>query len=285
VFDMGTHTIALEGGTLTRVGYVDVAIPPEVAGLGADELAAIPWSAPLWREGDQLRAGAAAWFADLGGKRLVFDPVQAADDVLRASREVERAQQDALAGLFAGAGFPRESVDLVVLSHIEGVGMVGWRDDAGTWSRFFPNARVLVSDAMLAAFRDTPPGQADLQHEAWSALIAQGVVDTFADGDVLVAGLSAAVGGGHCPGHTVFHFGVDARSAGVSMLGHLAISPLHLAVGERPGQHADASCAWSLLSALASDGRTLIGPLWPSPGYGRLLDGAFEPGGLLPSSP
>jgi hypothetical protein len=59
------------------------------------------------------------------------------------------------------------------------------------------------------------------------------------------------------------------------MLGHLAISPVHLATGECPPQHEDAAAAWSTLRALADDGRMLVGPLWPAPGSGRWLDGAF----------
>lgn len=276
---MKTHTIGVAGGTLTRVGYVDVSIPPATAGLSASDLAAVPWASPLWSEGEELRAGAAAWFADLSGKRLVFDPVQAADGVLRANPTVEAQQQQALADLFAKAGFARESVDLVVLSHIEGVGMVGWRDAHGAWSPFFPGATILISDRVLQTFSDaTPEPGAELEREAWSALLEQGAVSSFADGDEIVPGLRAQVGGGHCPGHSLLHFGAAGEGRAVSMVGHLAISPLHLARGECPEQHHDAATAWSLLRTVAADGRTLIGPLWPSPGFGRWADGVFEPG-------
>ena len=276
---MSGGPIEVEGGTLTRVAYVDVSIPPEAAGLSGADLDRIPWRAPVWAQGDQVRAGAAAWFADLSGRRLVFDPVQAADDVLRANPAVERAQQSRLAEVFEAAGFPRHSVDLVVLSHIEGVGMVGWRDDAGTWSPFFPNARILVSEVALRSSLESPPAAGrELELGAWSALIEQGVVGSYADAEVIVPGLRAEVTGGHCPGHAVLHFGEHAASARVSMVGHLAISPLHLAVGELPELHQDGATAWKLLRAVAEDGRVLIGPLWPAPGCGRWIDGVFEPG-------
>jgi hypothetical protein len=272
---VSAHRLDLGDIALTRVGYVDVPIPPDAAGLTAADFADVPWREPLWTEGEQLRAGAAAWFADAGGKRLVFDPVQAADDVLRADAETEQAQQHAVAELFEQAGFERESVDLLVLSHIEGIGMVAWRHEDGSWGPFFPNARVLVSDPALAELRDwTPDDPSDATFAAWHALLDQGRVATFGDGAEIVPGVRAEVTGGHCPGHSVFHFGAGDDVA-ATMLGHLAISPVHLATGECPPQHEDAASAWSTLRALADDGRMLVGPLWPAPGSGRWLDGAF----------
>jgi hypothetical protein len=276
---MSVQTIALTNGTLTRVGYVDVAVAPEVTGLTANDFARIAWRSPLWVEGNQMRAGAAAWFADVAGTRMVFDPVQAADDVLRGNPTVEAAQQAAIAHLFADAGFARESVDLVVMSHIEGIGMVAWRDEHGAWSPFFPNARVLVSDANLAAFvaASARPGD-EPQRQAWQALLDRGIVDTYSDGASIVAGLSAEVKGGHCPGHALLHFGDPSGTPLATMLGHLAVSPIHLATGECAPLHADPDTAWSLLHAAADDGRLLIGPLWPTPGFGRWANGTFVAG-------
>jgi hypothetical protein len=276
---MSTDRIDLQQITLTRVGYIDVPIPPEVAGLTADDFASIPWRAPIWTEGDQLRAGAAAWFADVDSARLVFDPVQAADDVLRADQETERAQQSAIADLFADAEFPRESVDCLVLTHIEGVGMVAWRNDDGSWSPFFPNARILVSDVALREFlASESDGEGDLQYEAWHALIDQGVVDSYADGEVIAPGVRAQVTGGHCAGHAIVHFGGADDGAEATLLGHLAVSPVHLATGECPPQHIDPAAVEALLRGFTADGRTLVGPLWPAPGFGRWVDGGFVAG-------
>lgn len=274
---MSIHRIDLPQVALTRVGYVDVAIPPEVAGLTVSDFSSIPWRSPVWTDGDQLRAGAAVWFADVDGARLAFDPVLAADDVLRADAPSEHAHQAAIAGVLADAGFSRESVDRLVLTHIEGVGMVAWRNDDGSWSPFFPNARVLVSDVALREFGTSgPSGDNDLQYEAWHALIDQGLVDSYADGEVIAPGVRAEVTGAHCPGHAVVHFGDRADGgADATLLGHLAVSPLHLTTGECASMHADAATAWSALRALADDGRALIGPLWPAPGSGRWVDDAF----------
>ena len=42
-------------------------------------------------------------------------------------------------------GFPRESFTHAIATHYEGVGMLAWRNDDGSWERFFPNAPILMS--------------------------------------------------------------------------------------------------------------------------------------------
>jgi len=44
------------------------------------------------------------------------------------------------------------------------------------------------------------------------------------------------------------------------------VTPLHLATGPCPPQHADPDGVWAWLERVKADGRILIGPLWPSPG-------------------
>ncbi len=273
---MSVDTVVLQDATLTRVGYIDVAIDPAAAGLLAEDFADIDWREPLWTEGDQLRAGAAVWFADIDGQRLAFDPVQAADPVLRSDPDTERSQQTAIAELLVVSGFDRASVDVLVMTHIEGVGMCAWHNDDGSWSPFFPNANVIVSVPALESFLARERvGDLDIEYDAWHALIDQGVVSTYVDGDSVVDGVRAQVTGAHCAGHAILHFGTDANAPEATMLGHLAISPVHLATGECPLQHPDPATAWSALSAAAEDGRILIGPLWPAPGGGRWMNNEF----------
>lgn len=106
---MGVHTINLVNGTLTRVGYVDVAVAPEAVGLSAADVAAVAWAAPQWADNQKVRVGAATWFADIGGRRFAFDPLQAADNVLRADRAAEAMHQAAFANVLQQTGFAREA--------------------------------------------------------------------------------------------------------------------------------------------------------------------------------
>lgn len=69
--------------------------------------------------------------------------------------------------------------------------------------------------------------------------------------------------GGHSPGHALINIG-SADSVGATLLGHLALSPLHCAIGDC-SLHVDPQAANDVLRTLA-DGRLLVGPLWPTPG-------------------
>ncbi|HSG89899.1 MAG TPA: hypothetical protein VLA56_11855 [Pseudomonadales bacterium] len=281
---MSIDTISLTRAQLTRVGYVDTAIPAQFVGLDAAAIRAMPWATPLWAVDDQVRIGTAAWFAAMGACRLVFDPVQAADAVLRADRDTERAQQASIAALFTASGWAPDSVDLVVLTHIEGIGMVARREDDGSWAPFFPKARVLVSREALRAFGagravdENADADARMEREAWQALIDQGRVAAYTDGEQIVPGLRAEVRGGHGPGHAVLHFEDHEGATEASFIGHLAVSPIHLASGECAALNADPVRARTLLDAVAQDGRTLIGPLWPAPGHGRWAEGRVRAG-------
>ncbi len=257
--------------TLTRVSYIDISVPSEVMGLDPVQYAEVEWRNPLWVDGEQVKVGGSIWFADTADGRIAFDPVQAADAVLRADPETEMAQQHAIAQCCADAGFPRESVDSLVMTHIEGVGMAAWRDEQRTWSRFFPNARIVVSEVGLAQFLSSDAALVgSLAFEAWRCLVDAGVVDTFTDQQQLAPGVRAEVTGAHCAGHAALHFaGDDPETApAATFLGHLTISPLHLATGECPQPPIDPADAWAVLHACSYDGSFLIGPLWPSPGCG-----------------
>ncbi len=282
---MGIEVIQRSNFRLSRVGYADTPVPPEVVGLGAAQVASAPWAAPHWAGSapgapTTVTVGAAVWIAEIGGRRIALDPVQAADSVLRCDRDTEIQHQAGVAAVLARVGFARESIDVLAMTHIEGVGMVAWRADDGHWEPFFPNARILVSDDVLMAFLGAPPADdsasaegedatPDLQFSAWSALIEQGRVATFADGEEIAPGMRARVLHGHCAGHTVFHFEDDEPTGAVAFIGHLAVSPLHLATGPCAALNEQPDEAWAVLHDVAATVPTLVGPLWPAPGYGR----------------
>jgi hypothetical protein len=156
--------------------------------------------------------------------------------------------------------------------------MVAWRDEDGGFRPFFPRARIRISAPAREAFERGDASEASLEREAWQALIRQGLIDTFADGESIAPGLVAEVGGGHCPGHALLHICDGGGATLATMLGHLAVSPLHLATGPCAALHVDPERAWSLLRAAMSDSRLLVGPLWPAPGCGRWRDDRVVPG-------
>lgn len=256
-----TTVLELGDVRLTRVLYVDASIEPEAVGLTADEVRAVPWGEPVWADGGKVRAASCVWVISTGGRHIAVDPSGNIDDILHEPASTH-AHQRAYAAAFAAAGIPVESVDTVLLSHIESIGLAAVRD-GDSWRPFFPNARLLISDSAHQFFEQARP-EGELG-DAIQALVDAGLADTFRDGDELAPGVVAEWTGMHNPGHCAFHVRGTARTA--TLVGHLAVSPLHLATGPCPAQHAAPEAAWQWLTTLAADpSRLIAGPLWPSPG-------------------
>ncbi len=262
--------ILVDSLRLTRVLYVDALVPADAVGLSAEEVDAVTWNDDRWSSSGQVRAGAAAWVVSDGAEHVVLDPFLAADEIFHDPASAA-GHQEAITSAFAVAGVGREQVTRVVVSHIEGIGMIAVRDGEA-WTPFFPNARVSIGEAALSDFRSQPGGH--WSSDAWQSLLDAHLVDTFADADEIMPGMRAQHTGLHNPGHYMFHFG-DTPTA--TFLGHLATSPLHLSTGPCAAQHLQPDAAWEMLHDIAADGRLLIGPLWPSPGAGRWTGSAFEP--------
>jgi hypothetical protein len=268
---------------LIRVTYVDIAIAPDAVGLSAENIDAVPWSAPWWASDDGIRVGAGAWVAREGTEVIVVDPLLAADDIFHAP-DAASAHQAAISASFAAAGVPIDSVTQVVLSHIEGIGMVAVRrpvvggdEDTGQWVPFFPNARVRVSADALAHFRRDAPEH--FSSDAWLQLVDGGHITTMSDGDEIAPGVRIEQTDAHDIGHVVIRFGEladgDRRRAQATHIGHLALSPLHLVTGPCPDRQHDADAAERVIRALADDGSLLLGGLWPTPSAGRLQGDVF----------
>ena len=144
--------------------------------------------------------------------------------------------------------------------------MIAWLTD-DRWSPFFPNAEVLISrrehDAIAGDGPYEPQGG-----DALLALAAQGVVKQVDDEHVVTSEVTTEWTGGHSPGHMLVN--VAAGDTTATMIGHLALSPLHLTLGD-PGPHQDRELAAAALQRLR-DGRLLVGPLWPAPGAARWFE-------------
>jgi glyoxylase-like metal-dependent hydrolase (beta-lactamase superfamily II) len=271
-------TTRLQAGDVqfTRVPYFDIALDSGVVQMTRSEVDAIPWARPAWATADgQVLIGQAVWIAASGGKVAVIDPCGAADEFIRTGPEAVM-HQDRVADAMRAAGFAPERVDVVVLSHLDGIGMAAAVDDAGAWRPMFPNARVVLTRAELEWLEDNDTTGRD----ALRALIAQGVVDALEDHAEVIPGLSIERTGGHSPGHAVLRAGTGADA--VVSVGHLAVSPVQAGVVMPPAAHVDSELANKLLADLVEQARddrsVLIGPLWPAPGAAKV----GPAGGLVP---
>ncbi len=259
---------------LVRVGYADVTVPAEATGLTSDEVRAASWAEPLWADDGAPRAGAAVWMIRSGNALIAVDPAQAADDILRHGPDAE-AHQHAFAALLEAAGTPRDTVTHGIMTHAEGIGMWAWRDGE-RWTPFFPNSSLFASrpelDALDAGVHPCPERPVD-EHPELDALRAQGAVRAVDTGTEIAPGVRVEVVGGHSPGHMVVR--IESRGETAWMLGHLAVTPIHLATGECPQQHPDPAIVERWLDGVRGEDALLIGPLWPTPGAGRWIDGAL----------
>lgn len=268
---MTANTMRVGSVQLTRVGYADIGVPPDRVGLTPEQVAAVSWGEPTWVENGAVRAGAAAWVIQSGDARIVVDPAQAADDILRSDADAAM-HQEAFSAVLDEAGVPRDSVTHVIATHLDGIGMIAWRNPDGSWVPFFPNAPILLHQRELDAI---DAGAAKLQGmEVLAELRDQGAVQAVTgDHFQLTEEVSLEFTGAHTPGHQIVRISSGNETAVV--LGHLAVSPLHLATGECHHMHPDPAGAQAALDALRKEDALLIGPLWPAPGAGRWVDNAF----------
>jgi glyoxylase-like metal-dependent hydrolase (beta-lactamase superfamily II) len=251
---------------LTRVAYFDVPLDAQVIGFTSDQVAEVPWGEPIWAEASgRVLVGQAIWVIESEDRTIVIDPCGASDDFLRTGPEAA-LHEAAVVAAMESAGFPVEGVDTVVMSHLDGIGMVASPEPEGGWSPLFPNARVVISETELAhvAARPETPGAAALR-----CLVDRGYVDGTGLPHPIAPGVTLELTGGHSPGHAVLRVGDDAV-----FIGHLAINPIQVCGGVLPHQHVDPVVAFAALEhelAWASERDALIiGPLWPEPGAGRV---------------
>lgn len=152
-----------------------------------------------------------------GDRRIVVDP-WLADDAPRAAPDAAD-RVDGLLDELARAGLPAGDVDVVVNTHLDGI---GWNTRPGLdgWVPTFPNARYLYPQAELAAVER---GVDVLGGAELAPLLDAGVVDPIdlADGEPLAVSDHVALHAapGHNFGHVAVH--VDDGDATAVIPGHL----------------------------------------------------------------
>lgn len=231
------------------------------------------WLAPHYlTAAGELRVGTSALAIDTPGARVVVDPWLVFDDPDRTA-PAARARIERLLGSLADAGFPPETVDFVVNTHIDGVG-ANTRPAGDGEVPAFPNARYVIAPEELAALHAGRfPGAEPLE-----VLAAERLVDDPAGrvaGEVYVE-----PGPGHSAGHHVVRVGDDG--GGGVIVGHLFLHPAQVFSPQpRAGLDENVSLAAEtrseLLARAAAEKTVVIGPLWASPGAGTIVP-ADEPG-------
>lgn len=196
-----------------------------------------------------LRIGSSATVVRSEGVTIVVDPWLAFDG---PDPEVRNAQ---LIAALEEAGTKADEVDVVVYTHLDGVGALGC----------FPNARYVLTEPELH--------RGDVA-DAAAAIQATGQLDIAAAGHRITSEVTLDAAPGHSPGHVVVAI-ASGRAAAV-IAGHLFLHPAQVASpGERGGLDEDTALAATtrraLLERMASSGALLIGPLFAEPGGGVVV--------------
>jgi glyoxylase-like metal-dependent hydrolase (beta-lactamase superfamily II) len=232
----------------------------------------------------ELRVGTSALAIDTPGARVVVDPWLVFDDPDRTTPEA-RARIERLIASLTSAGFAPETIDVVVNTHIDGVGANTRPAGDGKEVPSFPNARYVIAPGEIAALRAGRfPGAEPLE-----VLCDEGLVDEphgQIAGDVHVE-----PGPGHSPGHHIVRIGSDV--GGAVIVGHLFLHPAQVFAPEpRAGLDDNISLAAetrrALLARATEENALVVGPLWVSPGAGIIVPSGdpgrwrLEPADLLP---
>ena len=179
-----------------------------------EQLLAIDWLRPHFVDGEgRLITSIYSLLVETRGKRLVIDTCLG-NDKPRAVPDWNERQGKFLDEI-AAAGFPRESVDYVVCTHLH-PDHVGWNtmQVGGQWVPTFPNARYLFSQAdwdWLDKAPVTPLG--DYCGDSVRPVVDGGLADLITPDYQLTKEVRLISTPGHSPGHmSVLIESGDARA-------------------------------------------------------------------------
>lgn len=278
---MPSATWPLGGITAHRVD--EVPLPPATGpwllpAATPEVVADTPWLRPDFADrAGTLRLNSHSFAIETGGRRVLVD-TGIGNGKTRANPAWHDLDTDYLDRLTA-AGFPPDSVDLVVLTHLH-ADHVGWntREEGGRWVPAFPNARHLTTraewDHWASVDMEEPRRQMfrDSVHPVRAAGLLD-LVDTSAGPVEVAPGLRLLPAPGHTPGQVAVELRGDDRTALIT--GDAVHHPVQLA---RPGIGScvdiDPALAEktrrALLDSVAGTDTLLLGSHFAAPTAGRV---------------
>ncbi|GAB2568711.1 MBL fold metallo-hydrolase [Nocardia heshunensis] len=214
----------------------------------------------------------------LGGQRVLVD-TGVGNGKQRANPAWHMLETDYLERLTA-AGFPPDSVDLVILTHLH-ADHVGWNTRAvnGTWLPTFPHARYLTSrvEREFWATYDMEEARAQMFRDSVIPVEQAGqldLVDLPAEGAEIIPGLRLLPVPGHTPGHLAVHVTSQGESALITGdCIHHPIQLAHPAIGSCVDidPHQSESSRRTLLASLADTRTLMLGTHFPPPTAGHVI--------------
>lgn len=195
--------------TVSRVVEMEVAggtkfILPDATREAAQE---IGWLSPHFADGDgRLIMSIHALVVDTGDKRIIVDTC-IGNDKQRSIPNWTNLQTSFLQDL-EGAGYPRESIDFVLCTHLH-VDHVGWNTMLvdGEWVPTFPNARYLLAKKEYDHWNSGEDEDAygDIMADSVQPVVEAGLVDLVDWEHIVCEGVQLEPTPGHTPGHCSVH--------------------------------------------------------------------------------
>ena len=191
--------------TVTRVVESEIPVPHKYSFLqqatpGA--LREMPWLYPHFvTEDGALVLSIHALLVDAPGMKLVVDTC-IGNDKPRALLRGQKLQTDFLNHI-AEAGFPRETVDAVICTHLH-VDHVGWNTmkDGDRWVPTFPNARYLIGKTEYDHWtKETKGEQPQIMADSVTPIFEAGLAQTVEMDHRISPELRLVPTPGHTPGH------------------------------------------------------------------------------------
>ncbi len=255
---------------LVRVLEVELPVPKELLQIGSDPealLASSPWATPaLATEEGQVYFSLSAICVESQGRKIVIDPWISFDQ-RRAQPDAADQAERQLASLDA-AGFAPEEVDVVVATHIDGI---GWstRPSASGWVPSFPKARYLWTASEVERVLSEGGEEA----ASLAPLVEADCVDRVEAPYAITSEVRLEAAPGHTPGNV--NVWIESGGDAAVVAGDLLLHPLQLADPDWGGLDMDAEEASvsrrKLLGEAERRGALVIGPHFPSPGAFRVV--------------
>ena len=227
-------------------------------------------------ENGRLKTSVHALVVDTPSRRILVDTCLGNDKQGRAVPTWNDLHGPFLRDL-AAAGFPRESIDTVVCTHLH-VDHVGWNTMLvdGKWVPTFPNARYVICRGEWDHWSTeaTDESYAATLDDAVRPVVDAGLVDFVAPDHRVTDDIRLEPTPGHTPGHVAVHVESGGRHAFIT--GDLAHHPIQWAEPARssaPDTDAEQSGATRrrLLAEYADTDVLVIGTHFAPPCSGHLV--------------
>jgi len=265
--------------TVTRILETEMPVPysPESSFLKEahpDALRAMPWLYPHFvTEEGHLKLSIHALLVSAPGLKLVVDTCIGNDKprALLGGRAIQTAFLDSL----AAAGAPRETVDLVVCTHLH-VDHVGWNTmlQDGKWIPTFPNARYLIGRREFDHWsREGDEEQQTILGDSVKPIFEHGLATLVEMNHRISAEISLTPTPGHTPGHVSVL--IESKGQRAMITGDMLHHPCQFGHPEwspsfDSDQVAGANMRRAVMEGVAEEPVLVIGTHFAAPTAGRV---------------